>query len=253
MKIYLLAASCLLLTCCHPKSTQQTAAVIDSTNIAGDNDIQPNFKVDTISYQDTMYHLAVDITYAYPKDDATGIYKTLVTNRIDSSLKEFKNEISKVWKEEGEDEDKTDFDGLSHNMFDAGPAFCYSDDKVISTSFTIGYSHAGAAHAFNGVYSINFDKRTQQVITLKDYFQFKTKADSNLIIHALDGEFGELRQTLKNDNPWEFYGMEHLCFGILKDSVVFSFSDYQLGQGPSMENCKVSKQLLISLIRESYK
>ncbi len=253
MKIYLLAACSLLLICCHPKTTHQTAAATDSTSMAVNTDIIPNFKVDSISYQDTSYHLAVDITYAYPKEDANGIYKSLVTSTIDSALNDFKKEIITSWKENGEDEDKSDFDGLSYNTFDGKPIDCYSDDKIISTSLILGSMHGGAVHGYSGVFCINFDKRTQKAITRNDYFQFKTKADSNLIIHALDENYIELRQQLNNNNPWEFYGMERLSFNIEKDSVVFNFADNQLGQGISIENCKVSKQRLISLIREPYK
>jgi len=250
MKTFLFSACCLLLICCHPKDIGKHPTDTDST---ANDDIPANFKIDTIAYKDTTYHLAVDIAYAYPKDDAAGAYKSLVTSTIDSALNDFKNEIRKVWDKEGEDEDKSDFDGLWYNTFDAGPAFCYSDDKTISTSFAIGYSHAGAVHPFYYVHSINFDKRTQKVITVNDYFQFKTKADSNLIIHALDAEYVDLRKELKNENAWEFYGLKDITFGILKDSLVFSFADYQLGQGPSMMNCKIGKQQLISLIQAPYK
>ncbi|MBV8255141.1 MAG: hypothetical protein JO154_21240 [Chitinophaga sp.] len=251
MKTFLFSACCLLLICCHPKQSGDSSTVVDSTIAV--NDISANFKIDTISYQDTAYHLAVDIAYAYPKDDASGVYKSLVTSTIDSALADFKNEIRKIWKEEGEDEDKSNFDGLSHNMFDAAPATCYSDDNIISTSFSIGISHAGAVHGFNGVHSINFDKRSQKVITFNDYFRIKTTTDSVLILLALDEAFGGLRKELKPNNSWEFYGLNDSNFGILKDSLVFNFSDYQLGQGPSMTNCKVSKHQLISLIQAPYK
>jgi hypothetical protein len=216
---------------CTNISTKKPSAVTDTL---------PNVPVDTVSYKDSSLNITIKI--AYP--NSIPQYKELVKTVLDTALAEFKNDVAKNTEEVSTD---------APNSFYAGPDTFYEDDKIVSTRFVISVYFSGGAHSISKYLSINYDKRKKKQIFVADYFSFKTNKDSSLITGMLERDYSFYSEHTSDGDLWNFYRVSHIDFNISKDSLSFNFSDYELGQGPTLADSKVSKRELGSVIRSAYR
>lgn len=259
--IPLLVIAVLLLACHakHPSVKHSQVSKVDSIKPADSlksdtvdgwigtiDSTHAGFKMDSVSSLNKALNLSISLVYAYPQDDSQGIYKRLVYHTIDTALNAFKKELTAYIKKEP----SSDLPGLP-NDFEALPVNFYEDNNIVSVRFIIS-SSTGATVLISELASINFDKRTHKAFSVKDYFDFKTREDSSLIINILEAAYSGLSKESTQRNLWDFYYIDGIDFNIKRDSISFNFSDYTLGQGPSMTAYKVSKERLKSLIRPGY-
>jgi len=177
-------------------------------------------------------------------------YKALVYRIVDTAFQQFTNSVKKDQAENGQD---TDMAAAGTNSFQVTPLNFYLDNNIVSIRYLFSSNTSGAAHAVNGLRSINYDIASAEAFTVNDYFSFATRNDSDLIVNILDEQFKYLRDEMTDTDPWTFYNINKLDFNIAKDSITFNFPDYALGQGPTMLDYKVSKTRLVNLIHQRYR
>ena len=261
MKCFLSVSLAILLSACHTKipvvkSNQLVQADTTHINnegdffdyslmIQGDSALPTGFVADSVSFKDSTLQITADLMYAYPT--SLSEYKELVVRTVDTTFKEFQKSIEKNIK------DTSSLSEDEYTQFSMGPLNFYQDDNIVSVRFITFIYATGAAHAISGLRSVNFDKRTSTPFKVNEYFTFKTSEDSNLIIKVLNKKFYDLEGNLAEGNPWKFYHLNNIDFNLTKDTICFNFSDYALGQGPSMMNYKVSKKELTSIINPQYR
>ncbi|MVT45061.1 hypothetical protein GO495_31025 [Chitinophaga oryziterrae] len=265
MKYSLFLYLAILLSACHTKTiiakkNQPVQADTTHTNneedsfdynimIKGDSALPKGFAVDSVSFQDSRLQITADLMYAYPP--SLSAYKQLVARTIDTAFKEFKTSIEKSIKESTAETLSLSED--EYTQFSVEPLNFYQDDNIVSLRFIISMYTPGAAHAISELRSVNFDKRTSKLFKANDFFTFKTSEDSSLLIKIFNRRFDNLEENLAEGNPWKFYNISDIDFNLTGDTICFNFSDYALGQGPSMMNYKVSKKELVSIINPQYR
>jgi hypothetical protein len=262
-ELFLLTFAALLFGCprAAPSANRQTE--FDSTvmiveeplfevPVTSDLKIPPGILTDSILYFDSTLNLQVTRIYAYTVDTSQSAYKRQAYVMIDSIFLRFEKQVKEYAKEYGGPAAKSHY--ASPYMFDATPVNYYQDDRVVSIRYIVSTKTAGAVRDISGLLSVNYDKKTKNRITVDNYYSFKNRTDSNLIVSVLDKSFAIFREYQRTSHtPWIFYGIDHLDFNIRKDSVCFNFPSYILGQGHSLLEYEVHKSELSGVINPDYR
>ncbi len=208
------------------------------------------FSADTINRKDTSLNFNTDIVYLYLKDTTQIKLKQLVYKIINSKLQEFKKQLSKPAKDKA---NPLNADADLPSSFEAFYDNYYEDNNIASIRYIISVYFSGGVHPFAEYVSINYDKKTKKIFSSKDYLNVKTSKDTLLILTPLEKAFGLLSENLANGNLWGFYKLNDDNFTITKDSISFNFSDYAIGQGPSMLDCKISRNEIKNIVKLNYR
>ncbi|SHL79938.1 hypothetical protein SAMN05444266_10530 [Chitinophaga jiangningensis] len=253
---YLPIAIFILLLSCKQKTAVVTAHTPTDTatqewTIYEDENIPSDFCQDSVLYQDSTRRLEVSLVYAYP---SSGPYKAafrkLITDAVEPQLQRFAKHVDMP---DVNDEPDLPYEELNHNFFDVHPSNCFQDKNIISCRFGVSFMAAYGIHAINSLQSFTFDKQSGKRLYAREYFDLGKHENANTLISLLDKDYKALRLQMTDTTPAKFYHLDSIDFVVQPDAIIFSFSDYALGQGPSMLASRIDKRQLSKIINSRYK
>ncbi len=141
--------------------------------------------------------------------------------------------------------------GVIRNDFEIRPETGFIDPWISSTLYTISVQYAGAVHPWTYYHAMNYDFIRKREVSFKTYFPLRTAEDSSelrkIIGKRLLGE-----DSLFEENQVFENGLLSGIFNIENGSIRFDYSDYVLGQGPSLVSTTIAKKDLLQFISEEY-